>query len=195
MMHIITGRARGVRLDTLPGTATRPTSERAKEAVFSMLQFEMADARVLDLFAGSGQLGLEAISRGASRAILCDRSKDAVAVIKRNVQKTRFDAYCDVFCMDYQALLHTLKGGEPFDMVFLDPPYAIGAVPVALQLLIENGLLADNAKIVCETGAAEDVFGQDLKLASQFEILKQSRYGAAFVTILRVCGMKGSESL
>ena len=194
MMRIITGRARGVRLDTLQGEATRPTLERTKEAVFSMLQFEIADARVLDLFAGSGQLGLEAISRGASRAILCDRSKDAVQVIKKNVQKTRFEANCDVFCMDFQALLHTLKGGEPFDMTFLDPPYALGAVPVALRLLIENGLLADGAKIVCETGKADDVFGQDHSLESCFEIVKQSKYGAAFVTILRACKMKGSEN-
>ena len=148
MMRIITGRARGVRLDTLPGETTRPTLERTKEAVFSMLQFEIADAHVLDLFAGSGQLGLEAISRGARRAVLCDRSKEAVAVIKKNVQKTRFEGQCDVFCMDYQALLHTLKGREPFDMVFLDPPYAIGAVPVALRLLVDNHLLADGAKIV-----------------------------------------------
>ena len=101
---------------------------------------------------------------------------------------------CDVFCMDFQALLHTLKGGEPFDMTFLDPPYALGAVPVALRLLIENGLLADGAKIVCETGKADDVFGQDHSLESCFEIVKQSKYGAAFVTILRACKMKGSEN-
>lgn len=195
MMRIITGRARGVRLDTLQGDATRPTLERTKEAVFSMLQFEMADARVLDLFAGSGQLGLEAISRGAERAVLCDRSKDAVAIIKKNVQKTRFEAYCDVFCMDYEALLHTLKGREPFDIVFLDPPYALGAVPFALRLLIDHGLLKEGAKIICETGAIEDVFGQDTDLKECFEFLKQSRYGAAFVTILRACERKGSEIL
>ena len=89
MMRIITGRARGVRLNTLPGEGTRPTSERAKEAVFSMLQFDLQGQAVLDLFAGSGQMALEAISRGASHAVLSDASSAAVGVIRANAEKTR----------------------------------------------------------------------------------------------------------
>ena len=85
MMRIISGKARGIRLATLEGEATRPTSERAKEAVFSMIQFELEGREVLDLFGGSGQLGLEAVSRGAARATICDRAKPAVAVINKNV--------------------------------------------------------------------------------------------------------------
>lgn len=185
MMRIITGRARGVRLDTLPGDATRPTLERTKEAVFSMLQFTIIGARVLDLFAGSGQLGLEAVSRGAKRAVFCDRSKEAIKVINQNIQKTRLGAACEVYCADYQAVLHALKGKEPFDLVFLDPPYAMGAVPNALRLLTDGELLTANAKVVCETGAAEDVFASDASLAERFEMIKQSRYGAAVVTVLK----------
>lgn len=184
MMRIITGRARGTKLDTLSGENTRPTAERTKEAVFSILQFHMADARVLDLFAGSGQLALEAISRGAKKAILCDRSKDAVAVIHRNVQKTHFEHECSVFYADYQTLLQMLAGKERFDLVFLDPPYASGAVPIALRGLLTHGLLADGARIVCETGEEKDAFGDDLTLSEAFQILKTTRYGAAFITIL-----------
>ena len=87
MMRIITGKARGVRLSTLEGNNTRPTSERAKEAIFSIIQFELNKANVLDLFAGSGQMGLEALSRGAAKAVFCDLSRDAVAIIKENAKK------------------------------------------------------------------------------------------------------------
>ena len=184
MMRIITGRARGVRLNTLSGDATRPTLERTKEAVFSMIQFALRDANVLDLFAGSGQLGLEAISRGARHAVLCDASREAIGVIRQNVQKTRFEAECDVLCMDYRAYLQAPRRADRFDLVFLDPPYALGAVPVALRMLLENDLLADGAKLVCETGAEADVFGSDDALRASFAIARQARYGAAYVTIL-----------
>lgn len=195
MMRIITGRARGVRLDTLTGERTRPTAERTKEAVFSTLQFRLRDTRVLDLFAGSGQLGLEAISRGAAEAVFCDRAKEAVEIIRRNIQKTRFDASCKVFCADYTALLPTLAG-KPFDIVFLDPPYAIGAVPTALSLLLANNLLSKESVVVCETAEADDVFGGDETLVQRFEIEKQTRYGAACVTLLtpREEVLKGSDS-
>ncbi len=182
MMRIITGRARGVRLETLPGEATRPTLERTKEAVFSMIQFSVRDARVLDLFAGSGQLGLEALSRGAKHAIFCDRSREAAAIIKKNIEKTRLGDLCEVFCSDFRALPATLR--EPFDLVFLDPPYAIGAIPEALRLLLSRSLLSDGAIIVCESGAEADVFGGDDALAARFTVAKQARYGAAFVTVL-----------
>lgn len=185
MMRIITGRARGVRLNTLSGDATRPTLERTKEAVFSMLQFALRDANVLDLFAGSGQLGLEAISRGARHAILCDASREAISVVRQNVQKTRFEAECDVVCMDYRAYLQAPRKGDRFDLVFLDPPYALGAVPVALRLLIDHDHLANGAKLVCETGAGEDVFCGDETLRESFDILRQTRYGAAYVTVLQ----------
>lgn len=183
MMRIITGRARGTKLYTLEGEQTRPTAERTKEAVFSMLQFQIADTNVLDLFAGSGQLGLEAVSRGAAHAVLCDRSKDAVEIIKKNVQKTSLGASCEVFCTDYQRFLQTVQG-KKFDIVFLDPPYALGAVPVALSLLLARQLLAENAYVVCETAKAEDVFAEDEALCNAFAVHKQMRYGAACVTIL-----------
>ena len=124
MMRIITGRARGTHLYTLEGETTRPTSERAKEAVFSMLQFELRDRAVLDLFAGSGQMGLEAISRGASSAVLVDASPKAIDIIKKNVVKTHFEQECTVLCADYADVLRAHHAGMPerFGLVVLDPP-------------------------------------------------------------------------
>jgi 16S rRNA (guanine(966)-N(2))-methyltransferase RsmD len=142
MMRIITGKARGVRLDTLPGTNTRPTAERAKEAVFSMLQFELQGRIVLDLFAGSGQMALEAISRGAESAVLIDVSREAVGVIERNVKKTRLEEQCRVVCAEYSAFCRSYRG-PAFDLVFLDPPYAARLVCPALRALMAAGAMAD----------------------------------------------------
>ena len=191
MMRIITGKARGVRLATLKGENTRPTSERTKEAVFSILQFELSGKEVLDLFAGSGQMGLEALSRGAVHAVLCDASREAVDVIRANALKTRLSLQCDIFCSDFAALLPTLRRKKRFDLVFLDPPYALGAVPNALRSLLRYNLLNAGAKLVCETAAFEDVFGEDRELESHFDILRTTHYGVAYVTILQ---LKSDES-
>ena len=183
MMRIITGSARGTHLYTLQGDTTRPTSERAKEALFSMLQQKPVGAKVLDLFAGSGQLGLEALSRGAASAVLTDGSPEAVTVIRRNAEKTRLEARARILRTDALAYLRTCRDG-PFDLVFLDPPYAAGLLPACLSLLYGNGLLAPRAVIAVESGCAADVFGTDESLMQKYEILKQNRYGAAFVTLL-----------
>ena len=191
MMRIITGRARGVHLDTLPGENTRPTSERAKEAIFSMLQFELRDACVLDLFAGSGQMGLEAISRGAKEAVFCDASREAAKIVEKNLIKTRLALQGEVLCMDFERALQGMRKRKTFDLVFLDPPYALGALPKALRRLTEGGLLAPDAKIVCESASPEDVFGGEEGLASRFEILRTAKYGVAYVTILRYLSQGG----
>ena len=191
MMRIITGSARGVRLETLEGEEiTRPTAERVKEAIFSAIQFETEGRRVLDLFGGSGQMGLEALSRGANTCMFVDASEEAIAVIKRNAQKTRLSDKSRYLISDYRNYLRKARGREKFDLVFLDPPYALGAVPIALSTLTENRSLSDGAKIVCETGDFADVFGGDETLAARFTIVKQARYGAACVTILKFVGGK-----
>lgn len=181
MMRIITGRARGTQLYTLEGEATRPTSERAKEAVFSMLQFELRDRRVLDLFAGSGQMALEAISRGASSAVLVDASPRAVEIIKKNVAKTHFEAECQVMCADYADAVRRVAGH--FDLVVLDPPYALHLVAPALDALIAAGKLADGAIVICESGEP-DIFCGNEALAARFTVRKTAKYGAPYVTVL-----------
>ena len=182
MMRIITGRARGTHLLTLEGEATRPTSERAKEAVFSMLQFELAGRRVLDLFAGSGQMALEAVSRGAKEAVLVDASPRAVDIIKKNVAKTHFEAECQVVCARHTDFLQ--RGTrERFDLVVLDPPYADRLIPDTLRALIKGAFLSEGAIVVCES-AQEDVFGGDDATAACFAVRKAAKYGVAYVTIL-----------
>ena len=183
MMHIITGSARGVRLETLPGEATRPTSERAKEAVFSMLQFELQGRRVLDLFAGSGQMGLETLSRGAAQAVLVDRAKDACAVITRNAVKTKLKDKTKILSLDALSYLRSSADG-PFHLVFLDPPYASGQLPLVLRALWESKLLTPGATVVAECGDPDALFGDDESLRAYYEITKNKRYGAAHVFFL-----------
>ena len=178
-MRIITGSARGTKLLTLEGLNTRPTAERTKEAVFSKLQFDLEGRTVLDLFAGSGQMGLEALSRGATEAILCDKMKDAVAVITKNAEKTRLKDRCVIFCADYSDCLARMESiGKKFDIIFLDPPYASGLLSEVLGSLCEKGLLKTGALVVCESG------GTDFVIPSALEVVKQSKYGIAHVTIL-----------
>ena len=183
MMRIITGSARGTHLYTLPGEATRPTSERAKEALFSVLQQKPLRARVLDLFAGSGQLGLEALSRGAMQAIFVDASAEAIGILHRNAEKTHLAERATIRRSD---AISFLKGysGAPFDLVFLDPPYAAGLVPPCLALLHDRKLLAAGAIVAVETATYDDVFGQDAALQSLYCVEKQSRYGVAHITLL-----------
>lgn len=185
-MRIITGKARGIKLVTLEGEATRPTSERAKEAIFSMLQFEIEGREVLDLFGGSGQLGLEAVSRGAARATICDRSKPAIDIIKKNVEKTRLGEGCRVICSDWEDALRRFEGREKFDIVFLDPPYAERLIPKALPKLLR--LIKPTSVIVCESAEA-DVFGKS-GMEDYYEVVKSAKYGVAHVTVLRAKGEK-----
>lgn len=192
MMRIITGKARGVKLAAPEGETTRPTSERAKEAVFSMLQFEMEDRRVLDLFAGSGQLGLEAVSRGAAHAVLVDASREAADIIQKNVMKTRLAPQCEVFCSDSSAFLRSCRGRRSFDLVFLDPPYALGLIPGTLRQMLSYRLLPAGSTLVCESAEETDVFGGDEALAESFEVLRVARYGVAAVTVLRLKAEAGA---
>ncbi len=186
MMHIITGSARGVKLETLKGEQTRPTSERAKEAIFSMLQFELEGRRVLDLFSGSGQMGLEALSRGAASAVLADKARDAVLVITKNAQKTKLADRAKIVNVDAMTYLARCTDG-PFHLVFLDPPYAAGLLPGVLRGLLDKKLLTAGATVVAECGDPKSLFGGDEALAARYSVEKEKRYGAAYVYFLVPC--------
>ena len=183
MMRIITGSARGAKLQAPAGETTRPTAERTKEAVFSMLQSRVSERRVLDLFSGSGQMGLEAVSRGAAHAVLVDQSKDAVKIIQKNAEKTRLSEDCTVICSDFAEFLRQRRGKDPFDIVFIDPPYAMKACKAAVEAIWENRLLKPHGILVLES-AEPDPLGTGTPLAEKFEVLKAARYGAAYVNIL-----------
>lgn len=151
-MRIITGSARGTKLMTLDGEdITRPTAERVKEALFSMIQFDLEGRRVLDLFAGSGQLGLEALSRGAATATFADVSREACEIVKKNAQKTKLYDKTRVLNTDYKSVIRGCQGREKFDIVFLDPPYAGDMVEDALARLLRADILAEGAIVVCES--------------------------------------------
>ena len=188
-MRIITGKAKGIRLVTLEGETTRPTAERVKEAVFSMLQFDIEGRRVLDLFAGSGQMALEAVSRGAREAVLIDKSREAISVINKNIAKTKLDDECKVFCMDWSDYVRRF-GSEKFDIVVLDPPYAAGLYAPCLSALLSAGMLKPTTLIVCESDTAE-IFANNAELATCFKEVKVSRYSKTVITILSPVAKEG----
>ena len=136
MMRIITGSARGTKLATLEGDTTRPTSERTKEAVFSMIQFDIEGRTVLDLFAGSGQMGLEALSRGAMSAVFCDFSDEAVEIVRQNAMKTKLYSKCKIMRLDYKEYIRAASNSKrKFGIVFLDPPYKTNYIEKSLLLI------------------------------------------------------------
>jgi len=184
MMRIITGKAKGVRLASLPGDATRPTSERVKEAIFSSLQFDLEGRRALDLFAGSGQLGLEALSRGAVSCMFVDAAPEAIAVVKENAKKTGFFSEGKYLISDYRSYLRKAGKGEGFTLIFLDPPYALDAVGDALSRIVAAKLAKPGCLVVCEAGSP-DLLSKIPAIADKFDVLKEARYSVSYITILR----------
>lgn len=181
-MRIITGTARGRKLVSLPGEDTRPTAERVKEAVFSIIQFEVEGRRFLDLFAGSGQMGLEALSRGAASAVLVDSAKPAVEVIRQNAASTGLEQNAQVVAADYQPYLLGCKGS--FDIAFLDPPYSKGILPKALELLVPH--MSDSGLILCEHRKTDEMPAA----VGPFTLRRQYRYGQTLLSAYR----KGEET-
>ena len=181
MLRIITGKAKGKRIETLEGELTRPTSERIKEAVFSAIQFDIENRRVLDLFAGSGQLGLEALSRGAASVSFVDSAREAMEVVKKNAKATGFFEDCRYVVSDWRNYIRKASGRDKYDLVFIDPPYSMECCADALVRLSESGLLEKGAILVLESGTEEI----DVLSLSNFEVIKSTHYGKkTFVNIL-----------
>ena len=147
-MRVIAGTARGTVLKTPEGMLTRPTADRVKEAVFSILHFDVQDAVVLDLFGGTGQLGIEALSRGAKKTVFVDQQQKACELIRENLRRTKFDRAGTVIRGDYLEYLKRTK--ERFDIILLDPPYAENFLENALNCIAEIDILRDNGIIVTE---------------------------------------------
>ncbi len=183
-MRIITGISRGKVLKTLEGEATRPTSEKVKEAVFSAIQFDLEGRSFLDLFAGSGQMGLEALSRGARCATFIDASPDAMAVIKENAKRTGFFESSHFLVSDYRNYIRKAAGRDAFDIVFIDPPYAERCAGEAIERLIKASLIKGGALVITES-EEEDVFEGREDVRARFDVVKSKKYGRAYITILR----------
>lgn len=177
MMRVITGSARGRKLETLAGDdITRPTTESVKEALFSMIQFEIEDKKVLDLFAGSGQLGIEALSRGARYCVFVENNRNAKKVVESNIAHCGFENQSQVVLSDAEAYL---SRKENFDIVLLDPPYEKGLIERCMKYIANS--ISEDGIVICETAKAEELpqsFGD-------FVIDRERNYGKTKLTVYR----------
>lgn len=177
-MRVITGTARGTNLKAPDGMATRPTADKVKQALFNIIQFETV-GEVLDLFAGSGQLGIEALSRGASHAVFVDERPDAIAVIRENLRRTHLEDRAEVIRGDYLSYLSRCR--KRFRLIFLDPPYAEKYLENALKRISEIDILAEGAIIITERPLEKSL---DMELDT-LERSKDYNYGKTTITLFR----------
>ena len=191
MMRIITGSAKGKKLVSLEGDATRPTSERIKEAIFSSIQFDVEGRRVLDLFAGSGQMGLEALSRGASKATFIDLSREAMEIVKQNAKITGFFDKSHFLISDWRNYIRKASGREQFDLVFVDPPYAMQCCADAAAYLAKTELIIPGAIVVLESGE-EEIDMADERLQG-YSVIKSTHYGKKTIVNILFYEGKGEE--
>lgn len=178
-MRVISGKARGINLKTPDGLRTRPTADRVKEAVFSILQFDLPGRTVLDLFGGTGQLGIEALSRGAERAVFVDAGEDACKLIRENLKRTKLENQATVVRADYLQYLSGCK--ETFGLVLLDPPYAEVFLENALNKISEIDILQTDGIIVCERPLEKEL---NVELPG-FARSKDYKYGKTVISIYR----------
>ena len=178
-MRVITGTARGRKLAALEGLEVRPTTDMVKEAMFSTLQFEVEGAAVLDLFAGSGQLGIEALSRGAASAVFVDMRREAARLVEENLRLTGLAENARVVCGD--ALAYPGAVREKADIVFLDPPYGSGLLKKALQQIETFDILRENGIIICESDAAAPME----EMSPPYRFHRTYRYGRVRLTVYR----------
>ncbi len=180
-MRIIGGRAKGTKLYTLAGESTRPTLDKVRESLFNILQFNIQGSVFLDLFSGSGAWGIEAVSRGAKKAILCDNQRKAIQVIQKNIEKTHTEEQIQLYAMSFEEVLKN-KIKETVDIVFMDPPYQSNYAYDAVKLLIENKLINNQSIMIIETDQAKDIKEQMTKL--EVEITEERKYGRAHLIFL-----------
>lgn len=176
-MRVISGTARGLKLDSLDGLTTRPTLDRVKESIFNMLFDKPVSANVLDLFAGSGGMGIESLSRGAQFCTFVDIEKKALEIVSKNVSKARFSDRAKIVNSDFRKLLETTT--DSYDIVFVDPPYSAGFVPEVLDMLYNRHLLNEGALVVVESD-------RDAKpvISPNYRINRQRDYGKVSVYLL-----------
>ena len=181
-MRIIAGKAKGTKLYTLEGENTRPTLDRVKESLFNIIQNEIQDSVFFDVFSGSGAIGLEAVSRGARKAILCDKSKEACMIIKKNIEKTHALEKTELYQADYKEVLKN-KIHEKLDIIFLDPPYKTDFAIEAIKIAMERDLLNKDSIIIIETDDSNRIL-KDLENIN-CEVNDIRKYGRAYLIFLK----------
>lgn len=187
-MRIISGKARGTKLYTLDSMNTRPTLDRVKESIFNIIQSEIEDAIVLDLFAGSGAIGLEMLSRGAQKAILCDKSKDAIEIIKKNIEKTHMNQKAEVYNLDFNSCLEKIKN-QKFNLIYIDPPYNTDYIAQSLKKITELDIIKQEGKIILETDDEQRILKEIENI--DVEIVDKRKYGRATIIFL-ILNRKGA---
>lgn len=189
-MRVISGKARGTKLSSIESITTRPTLDRVKESLFNILQEDVNQKVILDLFAGSGALGIEALSRNAKYVVFCDNNKQAIQMIKTNLEKTRLIEKTEIVNMDYKKCIELLNAKkQKFDLIFLDPPYKDDIAVYSLKQIIKNKLLNNKGIVVIET----DEVNRDLKELNEamttelqnVRIFDQRKYGRASLIFLK----------
>ena len=182
-MRVISGKARGTKLNSIDSLKTRPTLDRVKESLFNILQKDLEDIIVLDLFAGSGALGIEALSRGAKQAYFCDSSSESIQVQKQNLEKTRLLDQAVILNKDFRKGLQELRERK-FDLIFLDPPYKTDYVINALEDIISFDLLEENGKIIVETDEEERIL-KSFEAIKSIDPYDQRKYGRVTLVFLK----------
>lgn len=179
MVRVVSGTARGMKLTTRDSEETKPTLDRVKEAMFSMISPYLMGAQVLDLFAGSGALGIEALSRGAAHCVFADKAKECCEIIKGNVAKTNVNERSSVYRDDYTGMVNRFAGQEKFNIILLDPPYMKGFEREAIMLMSKKRIYAPGAVIVVEH-SFEDILPEEI---GSFCKQKDKKYGTVGVAV------------
>ena len=182
-MRIISGTARGTKLYTLEGLNTRPTLDRVRESLFNIIQNEVKESIFLDLFSGSGAVGLEAASRGAKEVMICDKSKEAVQIINKNIEKTHLKDKIKLYNTDFISLLKN-KITEKLDIIYIDPPYDSDFIFLSLKEILERKLIDENSLVIVETDQKGRILKQIENL--KIEITDERKYGRANIIFLKL---------
>lgn len=178
-MRVISGKSRGKKLETLSGGLVRPTTDKVKESIFNIIQFDLQGKSFLDLFSGSGQIGIEAISRGAKEVIFVDKSKKSIEVVKRNLKSLGFCSQAWVVNSDYLSFLEKSNFNFNFDIAFLDPPYGTGILQRALDVVID--VMNRDGIIICENEVNENL----PSFIKNFYCTKKYKYGKIAVSVYK----------
>ena len=181
-MRVISGKNRGTKLYTLEGLETRPTLDRVKESLFNIINFDIPNCVFLDLFAGSGAIGIEAASRGAKKVVMCEKSKEAINVINKNLDKTRLKDEVKLFNEDFEKCISKLQ--EKFDIIYLDPPYKTDYAFKAVNLLLEKQLIKEETIIIIETDIEQNVKTELEKL--KIKEIDEKKYGRASLLFYKI---------
>ena len=181
-MRIISGSARGTKLYTLEGETTRPTLDRVKESLFNIISNEIPNSVFLDLFSGSGAIGLEAASRGARKVILCEKNKNAIEIIKKNIEKTHMTNKVELNQISFDIFLKNKLKEKP-NIIFIDPPYKTDYVKQSIEILLEDKKINEDTLIIIETDEEERIRKEIEKL--EVEIVDHRKYGRAHLIFIR----------